>query len=109
MASLSDFRAISKIFPLMPKIMANPFCIIEKNNQCQNAINFALDSLNKGKRIQNIILINPILVNHNDLIKINSFGSKIYFLFKKKKFKKSEYEILRKIGIVVFIKENFEI
>lgn len=91
----------------IPPILLNAYCVIGVQEQCAQAILYALNQLQQHQRIENLILIEPNLESLNaQLHTIAFYGCKIYSYFKNPQITNlKKYENFAQFGLVVIAKK----
>lgn len=91
----------------IPPHLLNAFCVIGVQENCAQAINYALKKLQSHERIENLILLEPIHLDslNPQLQAIASYGCKIYSYFTNHQtIDLKHYETLAQFGLVIIIK-----
>lgn len=94
----------------VPKFLCTFFSVFGSFLESKEAIYYALNRLNKHRRIDYLILLEPNVVDMESLEKIASYGCKIYCFFKVEKINKREflkYEEIAKHALVFIHKELY--
>ena len=91
----------------IPPILLNAYCVVGVQEQCAQAILYALNQLQQHQRIENLILIEPDLESLNaQLHTIAFYGCKVYSYFKNPQITNlKKYENFAQFGLVVIAKK----
>ncbi|WP_297809957.1 hypothetical protein [uncultured Helicobacter sp.] len=92
----------------IPSSLLNDFCVIGIKKHCMQAITYTFDALISHKRIENLILIEP-MINLNSLSPqfntIISYGCKVYSYFtSEREINLQTYKIFTQFGLVIIAK-----